>query len=183
LFCAPSAWAINILSSSQGIVATLVNTWLHLTQYFGHAFFVFQQNYRDFSGDHTFGLLNFGIFAKAYYNLRGLEMPDMLAETGGLSGLSGTFFTTIYYDFGWIFGPAFVLGLGAIFEKVYQLALIRPWQWAPLYTLFGTTCLLLMFDNMLLGGVAIIAVVSLTFYAMMAGISRRRGGGWSVFQV
>jgi hypothetical protein len=30
-----------------------------------------------------------------------------------------------------------------------------------------------MFDNVLLGGVAVIAVVSLAFYALVAGFSRR----------
>jgi hypothetical protein len=63
--------------------------------------------------------------------------------------------------------------LGVIFEKVYQLTFVRPWQWAPLYTLFGTACVLMMFDNALLGGVALLAVVSLTFYALIAEISRR----------
>jgi hypothetical protein len=173
LFLPPSAWTINILASDQGILVTLVSTWLHLTQYFGHAFFVFLQNFRAFSGEHTLGSINFGIIEKVYYDLAGERAPDVLAEIGGLSGLSGTFFTSVYYDFGWFLGPPFMFALGAIFEKVYQLTFVRPWQWAPLYILFGTACLLMMFDNALIGGVAFLAVVSLAFYALIAGISRR----------
>jgi hypothetical protein len=173
-FLPPSDWAVSVIASDQGVFGTLVSTWLHVTQYFGHAFFVFLVNVRNFSGVHTLGLLNFGIFAKVYFNLIGQEMPEYVSQVGGgLAGVSGTFFTSIYYDFGWFFGPPFMFALGVIFEKVYQLTFVRPWQWAPLYTLFGTACVLMMFDNALLGGVALLAVVSLTFYALIAEISRR----------
>ena len=173
LYAPPSKWAIEMISGDEGIFATLVASWLHFTQYFCHSLFVYFDNFVNFTREYSYGGNNFYIIVKSIYSLLGLgEMPDYFGRAGGTIGLAGTYFSFLYYDFGW-FGPLFAFAVGFIMSKVYRLAVARPWQWLPLYAFLSFAAMLLMVDNFLTGGLAVFAVVSLTGYAIFAGFVAR----------
>ena len=168
LYAPPSRWALDAIAADDGIFSTAVAAWLHFTQYLCHSLFAYFDDFVDFTAVYAYGANNFYIFFKAFYSIFHLgEMPDYVDRAGGRIGIFATYFAPLYYDIGW-FGPLYAFAFGFFMSKVYRMALVRPWQWAPLYAILSFVALSLMVDNFMIGGFAVFASVSLVGYAIFA---------------
>lgn len=161
----PWDWVADhlVATNGQGLISEVLKVWTHLTQYLTHSWLVYFDNYQHFEGVFGWGRMHFFMVFRLLSGLAGADLTYDATLYGHESGISGTAFSTIYYDFGAL-GPLAAVAFGYVATIVQRKSIMFPERWLPLYVYLCFSCVMMMLDNQLIGSLGAFAIWSFTLY-------------------
>lgn len=181
-YAQPWDWVVDQLVSTngQGLFSEVLKVWTHSTQSLTHSWLVFYDNYLHFDGTFGWGRLHFFMLVRILSGLVGEDLSYDPTLYGLEGGISGTSFSTIYYDFGAV-GPLAAAAFGYAATLVQRKAIMFPERWLLLYVYLCFTCLMMMLDNQLIGSLGAFAIwtfgLYVPFHFLITFLSGHRDGG------
>jgi hypothetical protein len=168
LYARPPQWIEDgiISTGGTGLVGGFLKVWTHIIQYLTHSWVVYFINFAHFEGPHGWGSLHFFVPLRVISALSG-ETFDYDAVMAGVEpGVSGTFVSLVFYDFGAL-GPVLAALFGAAATLVHRRAQRFPERWLPLNTYLCFAILTMGVDNPLVGGLGQFATWAYLAYVPM----------------
>jgi hypothetical protein len=120
-------------------------------------------NFAHFEGPYGWGSLHFFVPLRVIGAITGEAFDYDVVMAGIEPGVSGTFISLVFYDFG-AFGPILAALFGAAATFVHRRALHYPERWLPLNTYLCFAVLMMGVDNPLVGGLGQFATWSFLAY-------------------
>lgn len=164
-YAQPWPWVVDqlVATSGGGAISEVLKVWVHVTQYLTHSWLVYFDNYQHFEGVFGWGRMHFFMAFRLLSGLTGEDLTYDATLYGHESGVSGTAFSTIYYDFG-AFGPMAAAAFGYVATIIQRKTIVFPERWLPLYVYLCFSCLMMMLDNQLIGSLGAFAIWTFIFY-------------------
>lgn len=164
-FARPPDWIIDaiIATNGQGVIAIVLKNWTHLTQYLTHSWVAYFVSFDQFEDVIGWGRIHFIMPVRAFSALLGEDFGFDPGLFGMEVGVSSTAITLVYYDFGPA-GPLFAALFGLLVTVIYRKTIWFPERWLPLHAYLCFACLMMMIDNILVGGLGMFAVASFAAY-------------------
>jgi hypothetical protein len=123
-------------------------------------------NYEQFEGTIGWGRIHFNVPLRVLQAISGADFSYDASFYGMESGISGTAITQAAYDFG-AAGPLLAGLFGILVTVLHRKAIVLPERWLPLHGYVCFSCLTLLVDNMLIGGLGSFATWSFLGYALL----------------
>lgn len=178
-FADAPTWITNaiIATDGQGIIAGLLKAFVHFEQYVTHAWVVYFANVSYLEdGVFGWGRFHFSMPMRFLSKVMGEDLTYNAYIHGMIEGLFSTALSPIYYDFGGL-GPLISGLFGFATTRVQALAIVLPERWLPLYAWLCFSCLMVLVENPLIGGLGAFAIYGCIIYvilhSLIAVFSRR----------
>jgi len=154
----------TLLTTGDSVERIIGYSFISTLQYMLHGVFEFGYLYQTFTGDHTYGGIEFDIYFKTVHMMFG--QPWNLIDPRQRTGIFSTFFGSLYVDFGLVGIPLMGL-LGSLAYRIWRLVVCGAREVLPIFLYLMVTTFFFPTMNLIEGAQGLYTVSAFISFILL----------------